>query len=156
MASLHGYPPTVPLLSISSGLSFQTLGFKHLASLGILIGGTTIALLFYIFFTKYRREWAILVPAWTIITVLLTYFGYYGLAFSHTPAIDDVSTIFGKRARTRTYIFSTLISGNAADTFAVVPTQKSFKNLGSSQTDPELFDLPLMVVNKALYTRKSM
>ena len=41
------------------------------------------------------REWALLVPAYSIILILLTYFTYWALAFSSTPAFNDLRTITG-------------------------------------------------------------
>jgi len=42
-----------------------------------------------------NREWALLVPAWTIVTVLLTYFTYFSMAIRGTPAFSDISTYTG-------------------------------------------------------------
>lgn len=41
------------------------------------------------------REWALLLPAWSMVLVLLTYFAYFALALFATPAFSDISTITG-------------------------------------------------------------
>ncbi|KZS98723.1 PIG-P-domain-containing protein [Sistotremastrum niveocremeum HHB9708] len=43
------------------------------------------------------REWTILVPAWTVVTVLLTYFSYFALALYGTPKFSDLATITDTR-----------------------------------------------------------
>ena len=40
-------------------------------------------------------EWALLVPAWTIVTVLLTYFMYFSMAIRGTPGFSELSTFTG-------------------------------------------------------------
>ncbi|TFY65763.1 hypothetical protein EVG20_g5334 [Dentipellis fragilis] len=42
-----------------------------------------------------RREWALLVPSWTVVLVLFTYFMHFALAFYNTPRFSDMSTITG-------------------------------------------------------------
>jgi hypothetical protein len=46
-------------------------------------------------FSDVIREWALLVPAWTVVTVLLTYFTYFSMALRGTPAFSDSSTYTG-------------------------------------------------------------
>lgn len=41
------------------------------------------------------REWAILLPAYSIVLVLLTYFSYFALAFSGTASFSDINAIQG-------------------------------------------------------------
>ena len=49
------------------------------------------------FLTNYfnPREWAILIPSWTIIVVLLTYIVYFAIAIRATPSFDEMSAISG-------------------------------------------------------------
>ena len=42
------------------------------------------------------REWAILIPAWSMMAVLLTYFAYFSLAIRGAPPFDDLSSMTGK------------------------------------------------------------
>ena len=42
------------------------------------------------------REWALLIPAYSVIVCFLTYFSYFALAIAGTPAFSDMSTITGK------------------------------------------------------------
>ncbi|PSS36960.1 hypothetical protein PHLCEN_2v1176 [Hermanssonia centrifuga] len=41
------------------------------------------------------REWAVLLPAYSVVVVLLTYFTYFSLALAGTPRFSDISTITG-------------------------------------------------------------
>jgi hypothetical protein len=41
------------------------------------------------------REWAVLVPAWSVMLILLTYAAYLALALARTPAFDEVCTVTG-------------------------------------------------------------
>ncbi|KAI0743187.1 hypothetical protein BC629DRAFT_1445594 [Irpex lacteus] len=41
------------------------------------------------------KEWALLLPAYTVVLVLLTYCAYLALALSGTPSFSDVSTVTG-------------------------------------------------------------
>lgn len=43
----------------------------------------------------HTREWALLLPAYTVVLVLLTYCAYLALALSGTPSFSDVSTVTG-------------------------------------------------------------
>lgn len=40
-------------------------------------------------------EWAILIPSWTVIVVLLTYVTYFALALRATPGFDEMSAVTG-------------------------------------------------------------
>jgi hypothetical protein len=42
-----------------------------------------------------KSEWALLLPAYVMFLVLLTYFIYFALAFSETPKFSDITTIIG-------------------------------------------------------------
>lgn len=43
-----------------------------------------------------HSEWSLLLPAYSIVLVLLTYFVYFSLAIAHTPSFNDVSAIVGE------------------------------------------------------------
>jgi phosphatidylinositol glycan class P protein len=40
-------------------------------------------------------EWALLVPAWSIVTVLLTYFMYFSMAIRGAPGFAELSSFTG-------------------------------------------------------------
>lgn len=42
------------------------------------------------------REWAILVPAWSVTTFLLAYFVYLALAIVQTPSFSEMRTVTGQ------------------------------------------------------------
>lgn len=42
-----------------------------------------------------HREWALLIPSWTVVLVLLTYFTYFALAIRATPPFEDMSSVTG-------------------------------------------------------------
>ena len=52
---------------------------------------------FLYFITSYfnRREWAILIPSWTVIVIILTYIVYFSIAIRATPSFDEMSAISG-------------------------------------------------------------
>ena len=41
------------------------------------------------------REWALLLPAYSVVLIMLTYFVYWALAISATPSFSDMATIVG-------------------------------------------------------------
>ncbi|KZT61028.1 hypothetical protein CALCODRAFT_422638, partial [Calocera cornea HHB12733] len=45
--------------------------------------------------SAHTLEWAILVPAWSILVVLITYLTYLALALSATPAFTHMTTLTG-------------------------------------------------------------
>ncbi|TFY79698.1 hypothetical protein EWM64_g4312 [Hericium alpestre] len=79
------------------------------------------------------REWALLVPAWTVVVVLLTYFTYFALAFYNTPPFDDIWTI--------------------TDAKALHPDPDT-PNPYHPRAIPELYDIPITLVNRVLYDRR--
>jgi phosphatidylinositol glycan class P protein len=52
-------------------------------------------LLFHLFISNSKREWALLLPAYSVVLIMLTYFVYWALAISATPSFSDMSTIVG-------------------------------------------------------------
>ncbi|KAJ7599052.1 PIG-P [Mycena floridula] len=81
-----------------------------------------------------NREWAILLPAWSIVLVLLTYFVYFALAFYGTPAFSALSAITDSRVH--------------------YPDQ-DYPYFAHSQPDaiPELYDIPIGLVNRVMYVK---
>lgn len=49
----------------------------------------------------YHREWAYLIPAWSMMAVLFTYAAYLALNLRMTPKLDDVTTFTGESSGCR-------------------------------------------------------
>ncbi|KAL4067044.1 PIG-P [Scleroderma yunnanense] len=81
-----------------------------------------------------NREWAILLPAYSVMVVLLTYFTYFSLALVHTPAFSDASAFVDSQA-------------HLAPSDALDPYLKH----GDPNSTPEPHDIPIGVVNRVLY-----
>ncbi|KAI8972844.1 PIG-P-domain-containing protein, partial [Trametes punicea] len=86
-----------------------------------------------------NREWSLLIPAYGMVLVLLTYFTYFALALAGTPSFDDMSTITDSKAL--------LPDAARGATSAYAPY------LAHAQRDaiPEMYDIPLGLVNRVLY-----
>ncbi|KAG6861400.1 hypothetical protein C0995_000529 [Termitomyces sp. Mi166 len=78
------------------------------------------------------REWAILLPAWSIMLVITTYIVYSSLAIAATPSFSDMSSI--------------------TDNYTVFPASPDDHSpyLGTNST-PALYDIPIGLVNRVLY-----
>ncbi|KAH8084338.1 PIG-P [Cristinia sonorae] len=85
-----------------------------------------------------NRDWALLLPAYSIILVLLTYFTYFALAISGTPAFSDMSTITDSRA---------LLP--AAD-----DCLNPYARHARENAIPESYDIPIGLVNRVVYGRR--
>ncbi|TFK38044.1 PIG-P-domain-containing protein [Crucibulum laeve] len=85
-----------------------------------------------------NREWAILIPSWTIVVILLTYFVYWALAIAATPSFNDMSVLTDSRIN-----------------LPNPPADPGFRNryFDSARPDaiPELYDIPIGMVNRVLY-----
>ncbi|EIN08569.1 PIG-P-domain-containing protein [Punctularia strigosozonata HHB-11173 SS5] len=77
------------------------------------------------------REWALLLPAWSMVLVLFTYAVYLALALAGTPQFSDVSTI------TDPYFAYAFDDAN--------PERAAV---------PEMYDIPIGLVNRVTYARK--
>lgn len=101
------------------------------------------------------REWAIIVPAWSVVLVLLTYASYFALALSNTPSLSDLSCITGKPIA-----FSPLAqctNARTVDEHALLPQLKDgetspYARFASPDAIPELYDIPIGLVNRVLYS----
>ncbi|RPD61462.1 PIG-P-domain-containing protein, partial [Lentinus tigrinus ALCF2SS1-6] len=84
-----------------------------------------------------NREWSLLIPAYGMVLVLLTYFTYFALAFAGTPSFADMRTITGesrvlhRRRRDRNY--------------------NPYLEQAKVDAIPELYDIPLGLVNRVVY-----
>lgn len=47
-------------------------------------------------YATFVREWALLLPAWSVVVFLLAYWSYIALGIYGTPPLNDLSTITGK------------------------------------------------------------
>ncbi|KAI1782975.1 PIG-P-domain-containing protein [Ganoderma leucocontextum] len=83
-----------------------------------------------------NREWSLLIPAYGMVLVLLTYFTYFALALAGTPSFADMRTITGER-----------------DIRRPQPHPKPNPYLAHARPDaiPELYDIPLGMVNRVVY-----
>jgi len=94
-------------------------------------------------------EWALLLPAWSMVLVWLTYFTYFALALFATPGFSDISTITG--ASNSLLALSPSLSrppdsrGRLLD-----PDSFDFADAGAAT---EMHDIPITLVNRALYDR---
>ncbi|KIM70540.1 hypothetical protein SCLCIDRAFT_1206665 [Scleroderma citrinum Foug A] len=84
-----------------------------------------------------NREWAVLLPAYSVMLVLLTYFTYFSLALAQTPAFSDVCAFADTQAH--------LAASNASSPYL---------QHGGINTVPEPHDVPIGVVNQVLYGPK--
>ncbi|KAI0266513.1 PIG-P-domain-containing protein [Gloeopeniophorella convolvens] len=81
-----------------------------------------------------NREWALLVPSWTVVVVLLTYFTYFAMAIRATPAFSE------SRAYTGGF--------NASD-------RSPYLIHAQPDAIPEAYDIPIGMVNRVLYGPRS-
>ncbi|KAJ3485590.1 hypothetical protein NLI96_g4845 [Meripilus lineatus] len=84
-----------------------------------------------------NREWALLLPSYSIVLVLLTYFTYFALAIAGTPAFSDLSTITDSKAL-----------------LPDVDEPNPYLGHASPNAVPEMFDIPIGLVNRVLYGRR--
>ncbi|KDQ58662.1 hypothetical protein JAAARDRAFT_128781 [Jaapia argillacea MUCL 33604] len=140
---LAQYPPLPPLQNKSLAPEFY--GFATLISTYLLF---VVYLLWALLPDEWivwlgvewypSREWSLLIPAYTIVVILLTYFTYFALAIRATPAFNDLSTMIGEL---------TLVSSNLDAT-------KPHQYLSHLQKDGamrEMHDVPIGLVNRILY-----
>ncbi|THH00484.1 hypothetical protein EW026_g2072 [Hermanssonia centrifuga] len=80
------------------------------------------------------REWAVLLPAYSVVVVLLTYFTYFSLALAGTPRFSDISTITDSKA----YL---------PDADAPNP----YRAHARSDAIPAMYDIPIGMVNRVVY-----
>ncbi|KAG6377347.1 PIG-P-domain-containing protein [Boletus reticuloceps] len=83
------------------------------------------------------REWSLLLPAYSIVLVLLTYFVYISLAVAHTPSFSDVSAIIDSKGHLPELI-----------------TPNPYLKHADTSIVPELYDIPIGIVNRVLYGPK--
>jgi len=84
-----------------------------------------------------NREWAILIPSWTIVVVLLTYIVYFAIAIRATPSFDEMSAISDSRI--------------ALPSPEVDGEHNPYLASANPHAIPELYDIPIGIVNRVLY-----
>lgn len=94
-------------------------------------------------------EWALLLPAWSVVLIITTYIVYSALAIAATPSFSEMRAITGELAQhslsaRKTYIFD-------VDDRAHFPSDGEDNPYFSSTQSPELYDIPIGVVNRVLY-----
>lgn len=107
-----------------------------------------------------RREWALLLPAYSIVLVLLTYFTYFALALADTPSFSDVSTITGApfHAGGLGRMPAHDSWDNATDPRAHWPDPGSpdpYIAAAQPNAIPVMYDLPIGLVNRVIYSGQS-
>ncbi|KAJ3502407.1 hypothetical protein NLJ89_g8901 [Agrocybe chaxingu] len=85
-----------------------------------------------------NREWAILIPSWTVVVVILTYITYSALAIRATPAFDEMNAITDSRVA--------LPSSEDRDS-----NHNPYLESVKPNAIPELYDIPIGMVNSVLY-----
>ncbi|KAI9065241.1 PIG-P, partial [Trametes sanguinea] len=144
---LAPYPPVLPTESRSRAPEFY--GFVAWASTYLLF----VLYLLWAFLPDERilalgvswypnREWSLLIPAYGMVLVLLTYFTYFALALAGTPAFNDMSTITGE--------FQTSLPTTHPRS---APASRYAPYLAHARPDaiPEMYDIPLGLVNRVVY-----
>ncbi|KAJ3891108.1 PIG-P [Lentinula edodes] len=86
-----------------------------------------------------NREWALLLPAWSMVVVLLTYFTYMALTIYGTPAFDEPSAVTGEHFTLDECAYIAYLLSSK------IPEPSFLSNL-------ELYDIPIELVNRVLYT----
>lgn len=83
-----------------------------------------------------NREWAILLPAYSMMIVLLTYFTYFSLALANTPAFSNSAAFIDAKAH-----------------FPAPDAPNPYLRDKGSNAVPEPYDIPIGVVNRVLYSQ---
>ncbi|KAF9010216.1 PIG-P, partial [Cyathus striatus] len=84
-----------------------------------------------------NREWALLIPAWSITAVIFTYIAYWAIAIAGTPSPNEMSAITDSRA--------SLPALNKED------FHNPYVESAQPGAIPQLYDIPIGMVNRVLY-----
>ncbi|KAJ3923083.1 PIG-P [Lentinula edodes] len=96
-----------------------------------------------------NREWALLLPAWSMVVVLLTYFTYMALTIYGTPAFDEPSAVTDSRAQ----FPLKRVSKDPYDQETMFSSYAPYAHSEGNKTPQlELYDIPIELVNRVLYT----
>ncbi|KAI0370575.1 PIG-P-domain-containing protein [Pilatotrama ljubarskyi] len=140
------YPPLLPTESRSRAPEFY--GFVAWASTYLLF---VLYLLWAFLPDRYilalgvswypNREWSLLIPAYGMVLVLLTYVAYFALALAGTPSFSDMRTITDSKAHLP----------DAATADARGAAFAPYLAYARPDAIPEMYDLPLGLVNRVVY-----
>ncbi|KAM0787847.1 hypothetical protein ACM66B_003900 [Microbotryomycetes sp. NB124-2] len=110
------------------------------------------------------REWALLVPAWTVMLVVFVYFSYLSINIFHTPDLDALNTLTDPAAHVlpfppssnddskRSSGHSTMSSARSLSTRTTLDHPILANSIFLSQDSvPTLHDLPIGVVNRVTF-----
>lgn len=81
-----------------------------------------------------NREWAVLLPAYSVMIVLLTYFTYFSLALANTPAFSDPMAFIDAKAH-----------------IPALDGPDPYRRSNDPNVVPESYDIPIGIVNRVLY-----
>lgn len=102
------------------------------------------------------REWAIIIPCYLMMLVLLAYFSYAGLTIYNTPDLTSPRLITGESADLEAAALA-----EQSDPQAGVPPRDIDKDPfywrdSEPRAVPIAIDLPLDLVNRTLYVRPAI
>ncbi|WWC59063.1 uncharacterized protein I303_101610 [Kwoniella dejecticola CBS 10117] len=97
------------------------------------------------------RQWAIIVPCWLMMVVLLTYWSYAALTIYRTPSWDSVDCITDPYAGIPSMRSS---SGFTKDTKAGTEQSRTpyYWNIINDRASSEAVDLPIDLIGRVLYS----
>ncbi|PBK70843.1 PIG-P-domain-containing protein [Armillaria solidipes] len=81
------------------------------------------------------REWAVLLPAYSVVVFLLAYFVYLALAIYGAPSLSDTCTFTDSRSH--------CLPGREG--------KQGYTSFARPDAVPELYDIPSGLVNRVLY-----
>ncbi|KAG8786300.1 hypothetical protein FRC15_011730 [Serendipita sp. 397] len=89
------------------------------------------------------REWAVLLPAWSVVLFLTAYFVYIALGIYSTPPFSDTSTFTDSRA----YFIPRNTESSQTE-------ENPYLRFSDSHEIPAPYDIPTSLVNRVLYGRR--
>ncbi|RDX43134.1 PIG-P-domain-containing protein [Lentinus brumalis] len=117
-----------------------------------------------------NREWSLLIPAYGMVLVLLTYFTYFALALAGTPSFSDMRTITDSKAHLPPAARDENVNAssepasnlNINRNHSSNPKRAAGRSNSNSTSNPylaharpdaipELYDIPLGLVNRVIY-----
>ncbi|KAI0701401.1 PIG-P-domain-containing protein [Cytidiella melzeri] len=141
VSPLAAYPPQPPTEARSRAPEFY--GFVAWSSTYLLFAFFLLwsllpdAYLIWLGVSWYpSREWALLLPAYSVVVVLLTYCAYLALAMYNTPSFSDVSTVTDSKA-------------HLPD---VDLTTNPYLKHARPDAVPAMYDIPIGLVNRVVYS----
>ncbi|KAF9018652.1 hypothetical protein BDZ89DRAFT_959914 [Hymenopellis radicata] len=84
------------------------------------------------------REWAVLLPAYSVVLVLLAYLVYSALAIYGAPSFSEIRAVTDSRV-------------HIPPTNVRAPLRDAYAPLARTDAVPELYDIPIGLANRVLY-----